>query len=251
MSANRYTIDTSSELCIARQGCGIKLVRPDNIHHGPKKYTVSDILSLAFNVYFLDCESKIQKCNEGTASTLKFISTKGAEKRSVLDALKKPYAQSVIQQDRQVIETQQINIIEDYGVRSDGIELFCLSIKFPWFNDLDVMGVLGFTIMFGLYENASLSQALLQIMQTGLLALPNKSIYSKQLISYYENKVMFLTDREKQILTLLVRGKTAKEIAFIINRSKRTVEHHLENVKRKMGVASKSELIEKAMHGFP
>jgi DNA-binding CsgD family transcriptional regulator len=40
-------------------------------------------------------------------------------------------------------------------------------------------------------------------------------------------------------------GKTAKEIADIIGRSKRTVEHHLEKIKLKTGSSSKSELIEK------
>jgi len=53
-----------------------------------------------------------------------------------------------------------------------------------------------------------------------------------------------LTMRELQIARLLVRGKTAKEIAAVIDRSHRTVEHHIEKIKNKTGSTTRSELIQ-------
>ena len=45
---------------------------------------------------------------------------------------------------------------------------------------------------------------------------------------------LYLTDREYECVNYLIRGKTAEEIAIILNISKRTVETHVQHIKRKM-----------------
>lgn len=57
------------------------------------------------------------------------------------------------------------------------------------------------------------------------------------------NKKFKLTHRELDCLRLLIRGYTAKEIAYALGISFRTVETHLENLKSKTGIAHKSKLI--------
>lgn len=56
-----------------------------------------------------------------------------------------------------------------------------------------------------------------------------------------------LSHRESEVLFFLIRGKTAKEIARLIDLSNRTVEKHLDRIKNKLDCASRSELIEKAI----
>jgi len=56
-----------------------------------------------------------------------------------------------------------------------------------------------------------------------------------------------LSERESECLFLLLRGKTAREIADILFISNRTVEKHTDNIKSKMGCFTKSELIDKAL----
>lgn len=53
--------------------------------------------------------------------------------------------------------------------------------------------------------------------------------------------------RESEILFLMIRGKSAKEIAKRINLSHRTIEKYIEIMKAKLRCASKSELVEKAI----
>ena len=53
----------------------------------------------------------------------------------------------------------------------------------------------------------------------------------------------FLTPREQECIRKLIEGKTAKSIARSLKISHRTVEQHITNVKLKMGVLTKSELI--------
>lgn len=56
-----------------------------------------------------------------------------------------------------------------------------------------------------------------------------------------------MTAKEKEILFYLVRGKTVSDIANLLSRSKRTVDMHVESLKEKFLVESKSQLIEKAI----
>lgn len=54
-----------------------------------------------------------------------------------------------------------------------------------------------------------------------------------------------LTKIEFQCLSHLINGKTYKQIAKILKRSPRTIEHRVENIKTKLGATNKSELLTK------
>ena len=58
-----------------------------------------------------------------------------------------------------------------------------------------------------------------------------------------------LREREVETLTWAARGKTFGEIAEILGLSKRTVEFHLENARRKLGVATRTQALIKAAKG--
>lgn len=60
-----------------------------------------------------------------------------------------------------------------------------------------------------------------------------------------------LTEKQETCLFLLIRGKTVKTIAKILKISPRTVESHLEAIKKKLYCKYNSELIEKTINsGF-
>jgi DNA-binding CsgD family transcriptional regulator len=56
-----------------------------------------------------------------------------------------------------------------------------------------------------------------------------------------------LSKRQSEILRWVVRGKTFKEIARLLNLSPRTVGHYFEAIKNKLNLFTRSELIEKVM----
>jgi DNA-binding CsgD family transcriptional regulator len=58
-----------------------------------------------------------------------------------------------------------------------------------------------------------------------------------------------MTPREREVLELLARGRANKEIANSLTCSVRTVEFHISNLLRKVGVSSRLELITHARHG--
>ena len=69
----------------------------------------------------------------------------------------------------------------------------------------------------------------------------------KQYILTPEASPLPLTHRQQECLALLIRGKTYKEIAYMLGISNRVVEDHIHAIKYKLGCYSKSQLIEKAI----
>lgn len=61
------------------------------------------------------------------------------------------------------------------------------------------------------------------------------------------NRLELLTRREREVVVLAARGRTAPEIADLLHIGERTVETHLANAYPKLGVRSKLELVKQAV----
>lgn len=59
--------------------------------------------------------------------------------------------------------------------------------------------------------------------------------------------VQLFTKREKEVLTLIVEGKTSQEIAEQLHTSKHTIDTHRKNMLRKAGCTTPIELVSKAL----
>jgi DNA-binding CsgD family transcriptional regulator len=60
-----------------------------------------------------------------------------------------------------------------------------------------------------------------------------------------ENPII-LTDREIEILSYVLDGKTSSEVAAILGRSKRTIDFHLSNIYTKLEVKNRVQAIRAA-----
>ena len=58
------------------------------------------------------------------------------------------------------------------------------------------------------------------------------------------NKIIHITDRQQQCLSLVAKGYTMKSAAKKLMISPRTVEHHLQNIKEKYKIKKKNQLID-------
>jgi NarL family two-component system response regulator LiaR len=56
-----------------------------------------------------------------------------------------------------------------------------------------------------------------------------------------------LTEREYQVLILVAKSKTNKEIARELHISIKTVEYHITNILGKLGAANRTEAVVKAL----
>jgi DNA-binding NarL/FixJ family response regulator len=62
-------------------------------------------------------------------------------------------------------------------------------------------------------------------------------------------KQVDLNDRETEMLTWAARGKTSAQIAAMLGLAKRTVDFHLDNARNKLGAATRTEAVIKAVFG--
>lgn len=232
---------------IKRWRQGVKLVKPSTSCHDFLSNSVSTIMKLPVNVYFMDTDSCMRTLNEQTAKTCGYTSSLNAIGKSIRDVSKKETAQRIIKNDREIISNRVNKITTETYTRLDDIDLTAISIKFPWYQNDDVIGIMGCSILVDQQNIASLSDALRKLMQTGLL-MPSQA--SSTSIPGLIIDDVFFDERDQQILYLTVRGKTAKNIARIIDISHRTVEHRIEKIKLKLSVATRSELIDKVIDYF-
>lgn len=242
-----HTKSLNHDMNIYRHANGILLANSNETQQKYSRFnktnhTVASILQLPFNVYFLDLNSVIQCQNEIATQVCGFESENDSIGRTVKDILKKESAEYMISNDRMVINSNKIHVTDDSVLRFDEKAYTALSIKCPWYdNNHNTIGIFGCSIIL---NEQSLSASLLQISQLGLLsphqALTNPHTFmpGKQINNIY------LSKRETEVAQYLIHGKTAKDISKILFLSQRTVEKHLEHIKIKMKVKTKSELIE-------
>jgi DNA-binding CsgD family transcriptional regulator len=62
-----------------------------------------------------------------------------------------------------------------------------------------------------------------------------------------DSKPVKLTKREAEVLSLIMLGKTSKEVADALYVSKRTVDFHLANVYHKLNVSNRIQAFHEAM----
>jgi DNA-binding NarL/FixJ family response regulator len=71
-----------------------------------------------------------------------------------------------------------------------------------------------------------------------------------------QNLIWIFTRRESEIIAKIMLGLTNQQIAESLGISSRTVKHHLTNIFRKLGIASRTQLAlwialnAKSKHGF-
>ena len=79
----------------------------------------------------------------------------------------------------------------------------------------------------------------------GMIAAKVLDYFQQQQKKSHDLHQSNLTDREKEVLQLLVRGNSYKEIAALIFISVETLNSHIKNIYRKLNVHSRSELAAK------
>jgi DNA-binding CsgD family transcriptional regulator len=234
----------SSEHLVFRFGRGIKLIHADNTHlrkynfNGhPTGHTLESILKFDFAVFFENTDHITCYCNEVTANAYNFDSVSHCIGKSWVTNFTKLNLKKVLTSDQNIVR-QNSRVIENNSyIRKNGTSCETLSIRMPWYNeDNKVIGLFGCSILLGVQP---LANSLSEVSRLGLLNCVPDSI-----ISGIEINNQYLSKRELECLHLAIRGKSARQAAIELGISQRTVEEYLNNIKLKMRVKSKSEMID-------
>jgi DNA-binding NarL/FixJ family response regulator len=92
-----------------------------------------------------------------------------------------------------------------------------------------------------------LVHAVEQVLQGHMYLSPSVTKDVIDLLQTHETKVVELSDRQRDVLRLIVAGKRMKEIASVLGLSTRTVESHKYEMMRTLGMQSTAELVRYAI----
>lgn len=235
-------MDISNELVVSKFGDGIKLFRPRKDH---KLQTIENLLQLPFSVYLETAEQVVMKSNEITAQACGFDSINAFIGKPWFNYFKKHTIVTKLANHKRAIVERSTILAEESALLQSGERIDTLSVRMPWYNDKNkVIGLFGCSIVLG---KNPLAETLLQFAKLGLL---NHERFKQKTFEASSMLNNGFSNRETECLRLTIRGKSAKQVAFEMGLSQRTVEQYLENIKKKMNVVSKAALIEKAMEYF-
>jgi DNA-binding CsgD family transcriptional regulator len=274
------TIDLSDELQIYQVGRGLRLVKPVR-HPSAEKdtgyYSLKRLMDSSCNVYFIDTQCAIVKINESTAEFCGFDSPNAGINKTAFDFCNKSSAKFAQLTDK-IVMNENINQLFDHKIElTNGNYHKQLTMKLPWHDESNnIIGLVGFTIVL---DKHSLADSMIHLSMLNLLGKNSIEPLSKIIINNplsssqrFENSSIqdvfdirnnpqqsltqwlltdseidgvYLSTQQRKCLALAANVMTAKRIAEKLKISFRTVERHMENIKCKLNVNSKSELIEK------
>jgi len=234
-------IDLSQEYEVYRFKQGIKLVKREDhakftnnpfYHH--TGYTLASMQALPIPIYFLNASGEGQEVNEAVLIQCGIDSKKDAYGKSIKHFATQETAIRALYNTKQVIEAARPQFFDEDVIYTDRGIIQSLAVKVPWYGeDNQIIGIVGYSMTLG---QQSLAESLSKIQSLNILGCSANSA-SNELTKVY------LSQREKECLQLYTQGKTAKQCAKILNISYRTFENYIQNIKSKLNVTSKSELI--------
>jgi DNA-binding CsgD family transcriptional regulator len=258
MSASQSKLlDTSSELLIYRHGGGIKLARPEDQckqNKLPGSYytghTVGSCLDLNCCVYFGNVESQVQKINDPDAALIGCSSTNEAIGKDAYSFIAKENAAKAIRQDVEALSKNEAIVVEDTYIWENKPSQSFIGIKAPWYDTENrIIGVFGFCLELMLGEQP-IRDFLGAVSQMSMLTTDKIFPGTNNTLLGFQIDDTYLSKREVEVLKQVALGKSARVVGAILGISQRTVESHLENIKAKLNVYSKAELVDKAVHAF-
>lgn len=227
-----------SDLCIVRYKNGITLVEPELcILSAANRVLLSDINKFNLDIYFYNTNSTFHIVNESTAESCGFDSPAQAAGSTLYQTSSNKYAEQLVRNNEFILNNNARSFLSEEIKCSDETYHRGVSFKMPWYTNGNITGIFGCTIVEGKHE---LVDSLNQILELGFL---EKNHNLSNIIQTRIFNGIKLTLRESEILSLIAKGRTARQIAESIKLSRRTVENYISNVRQKAGVKSKSELI--------
>ena len=147
--------------------------------------------------------------------------------------------------DRDAMQKNKSEVLEPVQI-DQSMTISSRTLKLPITDSSgEVIGIFG--QMDVLAVNNNLNEALSTLIFCDKIKVAHTNHLLKNYRLDHYDKNLKLTQRETECLFLLIRGKSAKEIARFLKISPRTVEVYIENIKLKMKISSRSQIVDKAL----
>lgn len=237
--------DLSGDLLIKRHQNGIQLVKPTECVDAPN--SIHRFNEMPVSVYFVDTESTILSVNRGAVHLNGLMNESDMNGKKVSHFLKKDFSTRVFSHDHAVISSEESKIFEEIGETNLDIDMQCIAVRLPWYYNDKLVGIFGMCGSVNTSSLPSFAIMLEKLISTGLIGKHQSGLQS---LSMPKMDMSYYSKREMDILSYVVKGKTARQIANSLTLSARTVENYIANIKQKSGCKTKVDLVLKFSEHF-
>lgn len=151
------------------------------------------------------------------------------------------FAEDFQRQDRAVMATGEVHRVLNVHPYREGIWQAHVFTKLPWRNESgDIVG----TLFYGQELNQN---PMLEVGQWLCKTFGNMTDTQPTWPQSNDEKPISLSKRESEVLFFHLFGKKPQFISQALNVSVKTIENHFANVRAKLGAATKTELVDKAL----
>lgn len=203
------------------------------------------LFDLSCHVYNKGRDGKYINCNDTVAKDAGF--SKSSDLIGFTDADLSWYETASILKinDQEVIRQATQQIFFERGLITNKGATLGISFKMPFYSccGKKILGIFGLTFFEIQHIFELFSKPNLQL-------LISNNLKNKLLTTTSSHQKINFSKRQKEVLHLLVRGKTVMQISQKLGLSMRTVESYLNDIKSKLGCHTKSELIDTVFDYF-
>ena len=210
--------------------------------------TVADVIDMPFNVFFNAANCEIREASDTCLDSFGFYSKSDAIGYSIAKVVPdQVQVMRVYKNDKQVMAKNQMMVFEEYVDLRDDKSVQAVSFKMPWYNkNNQVVGVFGCSVVVDQDTLDNIPSHFYTISR--IFSLPDISV--KSLLSGREINGKYFSAREVDVMQCIICRKTMREIGQLLEVPSRTVELYFNNIKAKLGVNTRAELIDSVVDSF-
>jgi DNA-binding CsgD family transcriptional regulator len=210
---------------------------------------INDFLDMNFSfpvtVYGKDLELCVCAANSYQLSAHNVSDLRDILGMSMYDLFDLYTGSALMSNDKQILQQKRILFFVEKVIEPNcdyrGFYQQCFSIKTILSDSANnIVGCFGLSCAI---NNTSLAQFTKILNELNIM--PVASALSVITLPFLNNNFKMLTPRERECVYYLVRGKSYKGIANMLNITDRTVQTHMEHIKEKLGCYNRANIVER------
>lgn len=234
-------IDMSNELVLHRHYNGVQLQRPS---YDTSELSLNDLSKKRISVFFKDKNHIMLHANYHQLECINACSLSDIIGKKFIEIIDDTTLNRRLEYNNNCVMQTQKTLFFSENIETDHLTTKAISVKMPFYDQHNqIQGIFGFAYI---TETPCAPSNPLEFSDTANAFFENSVTSLNKQCILNENNSPY-SQREIDLIRLIVRGKTLRECAAIMQISTRTAEHYFANIKNKAGVKTRSAAIEKLM----
>ena len=208
---------------------------------------IPELQAIYHHVYFKGVQDKYIAANDAMLRFIGIDEHAQLERSTASELIKNPLALNMVLANDKIILDNKCTKVFQEPYYAENQNTYFLSIKSPLYSEHQLIGLCGVSLLIDGFNFSDFNTVITKI--ANLLQEDWSSDARRRL--FKQRPQPKLTPRELECLYFYMRGHSIKNIACMLELSNRTIEFYIDNIKAKLGVNKRSELLPLAFGLYP